>query len=64
MGEEEGTLSLLADDVIVQMENPTESTHKKLLEQRCKCRQEAVHKAKAQRPAVFLCTSNEQSKKK
>ena len=51
-------LSLFADDTIVYMENPIDST-KKLLYLRNEFGKTAGYKVNTQKSKVFLCTNNE-----
>ena len=58
MGKEEMKLSLFADDIIVYMENPIDST-KKLLDLISDFAKTAGHKVSTQKSKAFLYTNNE-----
>ena len=58
IGQEKITLSLFADDMILYMENPKDST-KKLLELIHEFGKVAGYKINAQKLVVFLYTNNE-----
>ena len=58
IGQEEVRLSLFADDMILYMENPKEST-KKLLEVIHEFSKVAAYKINAQKSVAFLYTNNE-----
>ena len=53
-------LSLFADDMIVYMENPIDST-KKLLDLINEFRKTAGYKVNTQKSTAFLCNNNETS---
>ena len=57
IGKEEMKLSLFADDMIVYMENPIDST-KKLLDLRNEFGKTAGYKVKPQKSKAFLYTKN------
>ena len=61
IGKEEVKLSLLADDMIVYIENPVRSTKKllNLISEFCKT---VGYKINIQKSKAFLCTNNEISK--
>ena len=61
MGKEELKLSLLADDMILYIENSKDST-KKLLELINECSKVAGYKINIQKSVVFLYTNNKLSK--
>ena len=58
IGKEETKLSLFADDMIVYMENPIDST-KKLLDLINECGKTAGYKINTQKSKAFLYTNNE-----
>ena len=58
IGKEEMKLSLFADDMIVYMENPVDST-KKLLDQIKEFGKTAGYKVSTQKSKAFLYTNNE-----
>ena len=58
LGKEEAKLSLVADDMIVYMENPRYST-KKLLDLRNEFGKTAGYKVNTQKAKAFLYTNNE-----
>ena len=58
IGKEEMKLSLFADDMIVCMENPIDST-KKLLDLINEFGKTAGYKVNTQKSKAFLCTNNE-----
>ena len=58
IGKEEMKLSLFADDMIVYMENPIDST-KKLLDLINEFEKTAGYKVNTQKPKAFLYTNNE-----
>ena len=58
MGKEEAKLSLFADDMIVYIENPTDST-KKLLDLTSEFGKTAGYKVNTQKSKAFLYTNNE-----
>ena len=58
IGKEEMKLSLFADDMIVYMENPIDST-KKVLELLCEFGKPAGYKVNTQKSKAFLYTNNE-----
>ena len=60
IGKEEMKLSLFADDMIVYMENPIDST-KKLLDLMNEFGKAAGYKINTQKSKVFLYTNNETS---
>ena len=60
-GKEEKKLSLFADDMIVSMENPIDST-KKLLDLLNEFGKTAGYKVNTQKSKAFLYTNNETSK--
>ena len=60
IGKEEMKLSLFADDMIVYMENPIDST-KKILDLITQFGKTAGYKLKTQKLKVFLYTNNETS---
>ena len=62
IGKEETKLSLFADDMIVNMENPIEST-KKLLNLINEIGKTAGHKVNTQKSKAFLYTNNETEEK-
>ena len=62
MGQEEVKLSLFADDMILYMENPKDST-KKLLELIHEFSKVAGYKISAQKSVTFLYTNNEATKR-
>ena len=62
IGKEEIKLSLFADDMILYMENPKDST-RKLLELMNEYRQVAGYKINTQKPLAFLYTNNEKIEK-
>ena len=57
IGQEEVKLSLIADDMILYMENPKDST-KKLLELIHELSTVSGYKINAQKSVAFLCTNN------
>ena len=61
IGKEGGKLSLFADDMIVYVENPIDST-KKLLELINEFAKTAGYQVNSQKLRVFLCTNNETAK--
>ena len=61
IGKEEVKLSLFADDMILYMENPKDST-RKLLELINEFGKVAGYKINAQKPLAFLYTNDEKSK--
>ena len=60
IGKEEGKLSVFADDMIVYIENPTDST-KKVLDLINEFGKTAGYKVNIQKPKAFLYTNNEVS---
>ena len=62
IGKEEVKLSLCADDVILYMENPKDST-RKLLELISEYSKVAVYKINTQKSLAFLYTNNEKVEK-
>ena len=62
MGKEEVKLSLLADDMILYIENPKDSM-RKLLELISEFSKVAGYKINTQKSPAFLCTKNEKSER-
>ena len=62
MGKEEVKLSLLADDMILYIENPKDSI-RKLLELISEFSKVAGYKINKQKSLAFLCTNNEKSER-
>ena len=62
IGKEEVKLSLFADDMILYMENPKDST-RKLLELINEFGKVAGYKINAQKPLAFLYTNDEKSER-
>ena len=62
IGKEEVKLSLFADDMILYIENPKDST-RKLLELITEYSKIAGYKINTQKPLVFLYTNNEKTEK-
>ena len=62
IGEEEVKLSLFADDMILYIENPKDST-RKLLELINECSKVAGYKVNTQKSLGFLYTNNEKTKR-
>ena len=62
-GKEEVKLSLFADDMILYIENPKDST-RKLLELINEYSEVAGYKMNTQKSFIFLYTNNEKSKEK
>ena len=62
IGKEETKLSLFADDMILYIKNPKDAT-RKLLELISEFGKVAGYKINAQKPLVFLYTSNEKSER-
>ena len=62
MGKEEVKLSLFADDMILYIENPKDST-RKLLELISQYSKVAGHKINTQKSLAFLYTNNEKTEK-
>ena len=62
IGKEEVTLSLLADDMILYIENPKDST-RKLLELIKEYSKVAGYKINTQKSLAFLYTNNEKTEK-
>ena len=58
IGKEEAKLSLLADDMMLYMENPIDST-KKLLDLISEFVKTVIYKVSIQKSKAFLCTNNE-----
>ena len=58
IGKEERELSLFADDMIMYIENPTDSA-KKLLDLINEFSKTAGYKVNIQKSKAFLCTNNE-----
>ena len=63
IGKEEVKLSLFADDVILYLENPKDST-RKLLELIHEFGKVAGYKINTQKSMAFLCTNNERAERK
>ena len=62
IGKEEVKLSLFADDMILYVENPKDST-KKLLELISEYSKVARYKLNTQKPLAFLYTNNEKTER-
>ena len=62
IGKEEVKLSLVADDMILYIENPKNAT-RKLLELINECGKVAGYKTNAQKSLAFLYTSDEKSER-
>ena len=62
IGKEEIKLSLFADDMILYIENPKDST-RKLIELNNEYSKVAGYKINTQKSLAFLCTNNEKTEK-
>ena len=62
IGKEEIKLSLFADDIVLYIENPKDST-RKLLELICEFSKVAGYKINTQKSLAFLYTNNEKSER-